>query len=98
MRSPATAALALFLTTITACLGVGDAPPPAAGPPAPVRRMLHGDAAMKEIAGRTGEGDVTADRTQNGFRTTKYEYPDGAVALISTGPGRKDYAFWPPAK
>jgi hypothetical protein len=90
------AAVALFVTTISACLGTAHRAPETAGPPA--RRMLRGETAMKEIADRVGEGDVTVDRTTKGYRTTKYEYPDGAVALISTGPDRKDYSFWPPVK
>jgi hypothetical protein len=97
MRSPTAAAFALYLATTTACLGAGgpQTQNPAGPPP---RVMLHGDAAMKEIGDRAGQGDITADRTQGGYRTTKYEYPDGAMALVSIGPGRKDYAFWPPAK
>lgn len=84
--------LALLLLTGPACLGVGDAPAPTAQPSA--RKMLHGDAAMKAVADRAGQVDATVDRTVKGTRVTKYDYPDGATAIVATGPGRKDYTFW----
>jgi hypothetical protein len=58
--------------------------------------MLRGEAAMKAVAERAGEVDPTVDRTVNGVRVTKYDYSDGATAIVSTGPGRKDYSFWEP--
>lgn len=96
MRGPVAAVLALLLLTVPACLGVGDAPAPNPTAPPPARKMLRGEAAMKAVADRAGQADATVDRTVNGTRVTKYDYPDGATAIVSTGPGRKDYSFWEP--
>ena len=96
MRGPVAAVLALLLLPVPACLGVGAAPAPNPTAPPPARKMLRGEAAMKAVADRAGQADATVDRTVNGTRVTKYDYPDGATAIVSTGPGRKDYSFWEP--
>lgn len=96
MRGPVAAVLAVLLLTVPACLGVGDAPAPTPTTPPPARKMLRGEAAVKAVADRAGQADATADRSANGTRVTKYDYPDGATAIVTTGPGRKDYVFWGP--
>jgi hypothetical protein len=97
MRGPVATVLAVLLLAVPACLGVGDAPAPTPTAQPPARKLLRGEAAMKAVADRAGQADATVDRNVNGTRVTKYDYSDGATAIVSTGRGRKDYAFWEPA-